>query len=311
MLGLVLAGFSSAFGEEEPSALDTFLEDHGMLAGTVAFIVILVVAILLTAGAFKRTARQKAMAPVAAKHGLRYSFEDPFGCTTVAFPIFRMGEGRTVENVMWGDSANGTTARVFDYAFYDEYKSQEGQVSRSYEYFTCAMVQHNGLWPPIRVARERKLDKALQKAGLPDIELESEEFNRTFVVQCEDRKFATDLLSPEMMEYLLGTEGAFDFETKGRWLLVAAKRLEAREMPAFLNLAREFLQRIPAVVWDLYPQAPEGDALAEGGIDLSNLSPSVSAAMLEEHREERRRGSGVEYDLDGNPIQPGNENPWT
>ena len=36
-----------------------------------------------------------------------------------------------------------------------------------------------------------------------DIELESEDFNRAFTVSCPDRKFASDVLHPRMMEFLL------------------------------------------------------------------------------------------------------------
>ncbi|MEZ5191462.1 MAG: DUF3137 domain-containing protein [Nocardioides sp.] len=43
-----------------------------------------------------------------------------------------------------------------------------------------------------------------------DIELESEDFNRAFTVTCSDRKFASDVLHPRMMEFLLAhTEASF------------------------------------------------------------------------------------------------------
>jgi hypothetical protein len=312
-------GTSSSFGEEEPGALDVFLEDNGMWVGVIVLVVVMTFAILWTAAAFKRQGRLKAMVPAARGAGLEYSPDDPFGCTSVDFPLFRVGDGRTVSNVMWRADVNGHPIRVFDFEYFEEHRVERGvgsrsaydpeQMVRNYSYFTCAMAQHNGLWPPIRVIRERVLDKAMQKAGLPDIELESEEFNRLFVVQCEDRKFATDLLSPEMMEYLLGTQGEFGFETKGRWLLVSGTRLSAPEMPAFLNLTEQFIKRIPPVVWDIYPKAPDGEGPTEFGIDLGRLSPAASTAMIEENRE-KRSAPAVEYDLDGNPIASAEEDPW-
>lgn len=333
------AGTSSTFDGEEPSALDSFLQDNGMWVGVIVLVIVMAFAIVWTAAAFKRQARHRAMAPTARKNGLQYSPDDPFSCTRVAFPLFRVGDGRKVSNVMWRESVNGDALRVFDFEYYEEHRerssgyamgtgtgtgltfgigdnvsaatgTEQEKVVRNYQYFTCAMAQHNGLWPPIRVIRERLLDKALQKAGLPDIELESEEFNRLFVVQCEDPKFATDLLSPEMMEYLLGTQGEFGFETKGRWLLVSASRLSAPEMPAFLNLTEQFIKRIPPVVWDIYPKAPDGDGDTEFGITLGDLSPSVSEAMLADNRDQRAAPRTVEYDLDGRPIAPAEEDPW-
>ena len=136
------------------------------------------------------------MAPTAEAHGLRYSAGDLLGCTQVAFPLFTAGDGRTVENVMWRTGANGLDLRVFDFAYYDEYKDNNGKVRKVWQYFNCAMARHNGLWPVVHVSKERAIDKIGQKLGLPDIELESEEFNRLFRVQCPDRRFATALLSP-------------------------------------------------------------------------------------------------------------------
>lgn len=134
-------------------------------------------------------------------------------------------------------------------------------------------------------------------------------------MQCEDRRFATDLLAPEMMEFLLTTQGLVDFETKGRWLLLTAKRLPAADLPGLLGVADQFLRHIPPLVWDLYPKAPDapggGLPVTEEGTTpvLDQLSPSVGSVLRDEVRE-RRAASSVEYDLDGNPVAPVEEDPW-
>lgn len=299
--------------ESDNEALDRFLEDHGLLVGTVVMLVLVAVGLGMIYGATVRNRRARAMAPTAAAAGLQYSPEDRWGTTRLAFPLFRAGEGRSIENVMWREASNGMPVRVMDYSYYDEYKDENGRIHKRWSRFSCAIARHNGLWPTIRVTHERALDKAVQKLGLPDIDLESEEFNRTFVVQCEDRKFATDLLAPEMMELLLATRGLVDLETKGRWMLLTTSRLdEPSEMVGLLNLADAILEKIPPVIWDLYPEAPDsedGESTAEGLIDPDLLDPipAVAEAMLEAQKDSEPE---VEVDLDGRPVQPREERPW-
>lgn len=302
------------------SPVDQWLDDNPMLVGSIAMVVAIGVGIAMMYAAHHRNRRARSMAPTAAAHGLQYSTGDMLGCTQVAFPLFVAGEGRTVENLMWRQGANGLDLRVLDYAYYDEYKDKNGHVHKRWSYFTCAMARHNGLWPTVRVTRERVADKLGQKLGLPDIELESEEFNRMFIVQCEDRAFATALLDAQMMELLISTKGRITFETKGRWLLVIAPRVDtAAEMVGLLGVADEFIERIPSVVWELYPEGADtqrGVFDPDSGHDPIIMKPldSVAQAMREEARESgvdwRDSTPGIEHDLDGNVIEPPEEDPW-
>lgn len=301
----------------EPDAMETFLRDHGTAVGAVVMIAAVLAGIGLIWAAQYRNRRVSAMVPTAEKAGLRYAAGDVLGCTQVAFPLFRVGDGRRVENLMWREAANGLEVRVFDFSYYVERKDENGKVHRSWSRFDCAMARHNGLWPMVHITKERALDKVAQSIGLPDIELESEEFNRLFRVQCEDRRFATALLDPQMMDFLLTTEGKLSFETKGRWLLVVAPHLDTpAEMVGLLGVADEFLRRIPAVVWDLYPEGVDtvNGVAAEGVVvDPLLLRPTdaVAAAMGEERRDDWWDPTpGVEHDLDGNPVAPRDENPW-
>lgn len=321
MTAALVAQVSTSTTEEEPGPIETWVEENSMLAGAIALLVVFLFGVAWTLAAAHRNARQKAMAPTAQKHGLHFSEADPFGSTKVAFPLFRAGDGRTVSNVMWREDANGRPVRAFDYSYYEEFKDRQGQIRKSWSHFSCAMARHNGLWPSIRIGRERALDKVVQRIGLPDIELESEEFNRAFVVQCEDRKFATDLLAPEMMELLVTTKALLEFETKGRWLLISTTRVGARDMPGLVRLAEEFVERIPPVVRDLYPHAPDdAGLLPEEGLGVLGSGGSRTWSgqgifipdhdLLRAEPDEEARPT-VEYDLDGRPIDaPPRERPW-
>ena len=57
--------------------------------------------------------------------------------------------------------------------------------------------------PPLSVDPENFLERFVGRLTGNDIDLESEEFNRAFTVGCPDRKFASDVLHPQMMEFLL------------------------------------------------------------------------------------------------------------
>jgi hypothetical protein len=305
-----------------PSPIEQWLDENSVLFGAIVTAIAMVVGLLLLYGSLVHNRRTRAMLSTAEAHGLRYSAGDLYGSTQVAFPLFRAGNGRTVENVMARTGANGLDVRVFDYAYYEEYRDDNGRLRKRWDYFNCAMARHNGVWPVVHVSKERVLDKIAQGLGLPDIELESEEFNRLFRVQCEDARFATALLDPRMMEFLLTTAGRLSFETKGRWLLVIAPRLDTpKEMVGLLGVADEFLRRIPNVVWELYPEGADterGVATATPGFDGNLMQPigPVQDALRDEMAADgtdwRDPTPGVDYDLDGKPITgPSRENPWS
>ena len=63
--------------------------------------------------------RAHALATSAKRHGLCFSPMDHFNCASPPFALFREGDGRGTENVMWRATGN-VPIRVFDYWFYDE-----------------------------------------------------------------------------------------------------------------------------------------------------------------------------------------------
>ena len=62
--------------------------------------------------------------------------------------------------------------------------------------------------PPLSVDPENFLDRFVGRLSGNDIDMESEEFNRAFTVSCPDRKFASDVLHPQLMEFLLAAPAA-------------------------------------------------------------------------------------------------------
>jgi len=76
------------------------------------------------------------------------------------------------------------------------------------------------MWAPhVKVSEHGFLDGLGKIMGMQDIQLESEEFNKRFLVQGQDEKFVFDLLHPEMMEMLMRNHSV-DFQLNGNRLLV-------------------------------------------------------------------------------------------
>ncbi len=83
-----------------------------------------------------------------------------------------------------------------------------------------------------------------------DIELESEAFNRAFTVRADDRKFATDVLHPRMMEYLLRIHDR-GWRFSGRWLLaIRSGSHSIAELDDRLTDLDGILDLVPGFVWN-------------------------------------------------------------
>jgi hypothetical protein len=271
-------------------------------------------------GTWRRAQRRQDIRAVARRAGLQYSQEDPFDCTRVGFGLFRKGDGRGAENVLWRDAPDGHTYRAFDYWYYD----QDSEGHKTYHRSSCAMALVGSSWPDISITREGLLSKVAGAVAGGDIDFESEEFNRLFVVRCHDRRFATALLDARLIELLVGTRGELSFEIKGRWLLVSAPPVKPSLVPGLIGVAEAFVEAIPKVVWELYPSTfvdEKGQPLPPGDDPISRMETEVALAELHDEDdpfavletspfEALERKDGVEYDLDGNVVPKHEERPW-
>jgi hypothetical protein len=274
-----------------------------------AFAPYVVLAGFLIAGAIagiQRARRRAAIPEVAASKGLHFSSEDPFGTTQVAFPLFREGDGRQVESVMWleGDIAapGGVPSHVFDYGFYRIHHDKYGRETKTWHWFSCAVSQVQMSLPELRIAQRTAVGDVLDHLEGEPISFESEEFNQTFRVTSVDRRFASALVDPQMMEFLLQTKGAVSFETLGRFVLVAGTQVAADELPILLGLADAFVKRIPAAVAALYPPVLTDPAPVP-------VAP-VAAGDDADPADAWDPTPGVDYDLDGHPVTSHTEDPW-
>lgn len=267
-----------------------------------------------------RQRRMEGLAEVATRNGLHYSSADPFGCTRVAFPLFRKGDGCQAENVLWRERSDGLATRAFDFSYYVERTDDQGRVHRSHTRFSCVMAQVDGSWPDVSITRDGLFEKALDLIGLGSIELESDEFNRRFALRSPDRRFAVTLVDARMIDFLLSTEARFAFFVKGRWVLLASDPVPAAMVPALMRVAEAFVENVPRVVHELWPSpfrddegrplaaGDEAFGLAQARAELDEANP-WDALVRGAHRADED-AERPQYDLDGNLVEDRPENPW-
>lgn len=80
------------------------------------------------------------------------------------------------------------------------------------------------------------------------VKFELEEFNSSYAVRTKDAKFASDVIHPRMMEFLLAVE-APPFEIEGRLMRFSPRVHDTLLIGKTADFAHEFLARFPSFVW--------------------------------------------------------------
>lgn len=195
--------------------------------------------------------RLEELTQMAYQLGLGFSEYDSEGLVGMPFVLFSKGDGRGVENVMFG-TWQGLELREFDYWYYEESSDGDGGRSKTYYRFSCALAWFNAYCPGLSVTREDLVSWVANRVGLPDIQLELEEFNRAFKVRCDERKFAFDFLDARMMQWMLGAGSGFSYEVVAGILLVYTSRLQPLALTPVVGTVKHFHDHIPRVVYELY-----------------------------------------------------------
>ncbi|MBI4260072.1 MAG: hypothetical protein HY658_05855 [Actinobacteria bacterium] len=183
--------------------------------------------------------------------GLQYSASDPFGLLGLPFSLFSKGDGRGIENVVWG-TWQGLDLKEFDYWYYEETTDSEGHRSKTYYRFSCAVTEIAALCSPLSISRENVFTRLADRLGFQDIDFELGEFNRAFQVKSKDRKFAYDFVDQRMMQWLLSAGKGWSFETSGPYLVCFSSRRRPTELIPLLGTLRAFRDQVPRVVYSLY-----------------------------------------------------------
>jgi hypothetical protein len=230
-----------------------------------ALCLVLVVMGLFSIRSWKhRAERSRAVERVARANGFSYSETAGGSLLRVPFELFRQGDGRGAENLVAGRAPDGAPVQVFDYFFFDQEDPRSGSFagafdddeavvqvpSRTYYWSTCCVSELDLVCPPTTIERKGAVLRALGAVGLRSMEFESEAFNRTFLVSGEDSRFLQHLITPNVMDLLLATEGKVRFELRGRWLLAALDRKDVTPdlFLSLVGLTTELRRRFPPIL---------------------------------------------------------------
>jgi len=208
--------------------------------------VLLVALIAYLAYAMQRR-RRDGFRLMATQLGLQYGRDDPLGLLAYPFTLFTRGDGRAVENVVWG-TWQEVEVITFDFMYYE----QNGKYRTDYQ-FDCAIVPMGADSPRLLIEHENLLTSLAGALAFHDLQFESEAFNDEYHVRCEVPKFANDVLDARMMQWLLDNGSGYRFESVGDRVLVAGPRIDPAELIGLLGVARGFAQHVPKVVSSLYP----------------------------------------------------------
>ncbi len=199
----------------------------------------------------RKKKRRQDLSEFALRHRLSYSPDDVHGLLIHPFELFKLGDGRGIEDTIWGRWKDLDVVAA-DYWYYTETTDSKGHTSRSYHHHSVAVVEVAADLPHLVLKREGVLSRIADHLGFRDIEFESDEFNRRFQVRCDDRAFAFKLIDVRMMQWLTSLEAPLCFEVRGDRLLAYSHRLRPHELVVLLGGAKFFIDRIPRLVWNEY-----------------------------------------------------------
>ena len=142
---------------------------------------------------------------------------------------------------------------VFDYGYYEESTDANGHRHRSTYRFDCVATSHDAGGASLTIDEENVLTLLADAVALDDLTFESEEFNRSFNVRCDDERFAHAFVDARMMEWLLAYARGCRFAVTGNQILVVTAKIPVHELQGRMSTAAAFVARIPRVVASLYP----------------------------------------------------------
>jgi hypothetical protein len=210
-----------------------------------AFLALAVLVVVLSYLAAKR--RRETMQAFAVARGWRYEPDQPLLVDRFSGPPFGLGFGRQAYNVLYG-THDGRDLVSFDYTY--KTRSSDGKTTTTHTHTFSVLALRMGVaMPPLSVDPESFLDRFVGRITGNDIDLESEDFNRAFTVSCPDRKFASDVLHPQMMEYLLQHPRlGWRFE-QDSMLVIATGQRTPEQIDATIEVMDGITERVPEFVW--------------------------------------------------------------
>jgi len=170
------------------------------------------------------------------------------------FEVFRKGHSRRAFNTMTGSvRVDGRECPVKAGDFLYKITRSNGKSTSTSTYRFSYLILHLPFprVPDLLIRPENFMDKLAGVVGFDDIDFESEEFSRGFHVASKDKRFAYDVITPAMMEFLLASRGpTLDIEHGAFCLTDGVRRWEPSQFEAWLTWGARFIDLWPDHVTD-------------------------------------------------------------
>lgn len=160
------------------------------------------------------------------------------------FPLFDHGSRRCAPFTIKG-TFEGMHIACFDY----QYSISHGRSSTTY-YFLCLIVPTHVPFARLCLHPESMGDKVMGFLGVRDIQFESDDFNRRFMVTCDNERFAFDILHPRAMELLMASPEICIEGVGGHVMFYHPRAYERASglrahVLGLLRLGRDFMKLVP------------------------------------------------------------------
>jgi len=197
--------------------------------------------------------------------GWSYVDEDPSLVNRWSGAPFGQGDHRRARSVISG-TEKGRPFTAFEYSYQTHTTDSKGNRSSTTHRFGVYAVGLPAYLPTLQVTREDMFRRMAGAMGFHrDLELESEDFNRAFVVSARDPKFASDVLTPRTMEYLL-TVPDVQWRIEGTSMLSwDSGRMAPEQIVVTTAVLDRVLDGVPSFVWKDHGHDPGAAPTSEPG----------------------------------------------
>jgi hypothetical protein len=206
-------------------------------------LIVAIVVITAIIGRYLHRKRQQQMFELAPSLGFAFDPE-PSDLESRYTGIWPMDAGRfhTSFNLLSGVTDRPTTIHweIFDH----RYTTGSGKNKRTHRMTIVAATVPRFSFPRLTMRPEGFFDKLAAMIGYDDIDFPSDEFSRRYHVKCEDRKFAYDLLTPRVIEYLLAGPPRHWQLHGPRMVLVSSRPASPQDIRDMMSLIQGLIERI-------------------------------------------------------------------
>lgn len=214
------------------------------MGGAIIVVICIIGAVIW--GLYAGKKRRDAMTLLAEKLGLdfhhernyqladRYSFLDKL----------RQGSNRYAYNILSGNYQDHPVS-IFDYHYETYSTDSKGRRQTNHHHFSFFVLTLPNYFEELTIAKESFFSKVAQAVGYDDIDFESHEFSKKFVVRSKNKKFAYDFCNARMIEYLMDHPN-INIEVDQNMLAIGYTRcLKADEIEPHLNRLIEIRNLMP------------------------------------------------------------------